>query len=100
MRLRSFIDATPGRYLALSDGALRLAAQLWAKSRREGQPTSDSKALDVDVRLAAQVRSFQALASESVVATTNAKHLSRFVSAKHWSEIQPEIVFRSKPFGD
>ena len=82
-RLDTFINIQPGRYVTLSDEALRLAAELWAHSRREGRPTADGKALDIDV-LFAQALSFNA---EVTIATTNPKHLSQFVSAKHWNEI-------------
>jgi len=85
-RLDAFVAASPGRYLPLTDEALRLAADLWAKSRQEGQPTADPKALDIDVIIAAQALSFAA-ASEVTVATTNPKHLAQFVSAKDWTQI-------------
>ena len=85
-RLDAFVAASPGRYLPLSDEALQLAADLWARSRQEGQPTSDAKALDIDVILAAQALSF-ATASDVTVATTNPKHLAQFVPAKNWNEI-------------
>jgi hypothetical protein len=52
-RLDEFINAIPGRYLPLSDEALRLAAELLAKSRQQGQPPADPKALDIDVIIAA-----------------------------------------------
>ena len=45
-RLDAFLTTNPGRYLPLSDRALRLAAELWAKARPDGQPTADAKALD------------------------------------------------------
>jgi predicted DNA-binding protein (UPF0278 family) len=77
------------RYIPLTDEALQLAADLWAKARQEGRPTADSKELDIDVILAAQVLSLGVPASDVVVATTNAKHLAQFVAAKHWSEILP-----------
>lgn len=83
-RLDAFVNVQPGRYVSLSDDALRLAAELWAKSRQEGRPTADGKALDIDVLLAAQALSFNA---EVTIATTNPKHLSQFVPAKHWTEI-------------
>jgi predicted nucleic acid-binding protein len=72
-RLDAFVGAAPGRYLPLSDEALRLAADLWARSRQEGQPTADAKALDVDVILGAQALSFGAPASDIIVVTMNAK---------------------------
>jgi predicted nucleic acid-binding protein len=86
-RLDEFVNATPDRYLPLSDEALRLAADLWARSRQAGRLTADPKALDIDVIIAAQALSIGADASDLVVATTNPKHLSQFVTAKHWSEI-------------
>ena len=86
-RLDVFINATPGRYLPLSDEALRLAAELWTKSRRQGQPTADPKALDIDVIIAAQALSFGPVLSDITVATTNPKHLSQFFTAKNWNEI-------------
>ena len=75
-RLDAFVNATPGRYLTLSDDALRLAAELWAQSRQMGRPTYGPSALDIDVLIAAQALSFGASASEVVVITTNSKHLS------------------------
>lgn len=86
-RLDAFITATLDRYLPLSDEALRLAADLWAKARQGGQPTADANALDIDVIIAAQALSFGPASAEVMVATTNPKHLSQFVSAKHWNEI-------------
>jgi predicted nucleic acid-binding protein len=86
-RLEAFIAATPGRYLALSDEALRLAAELWAHARQGGRPTADALALDVDVIIAAQALTFGPAPADVVIATTNAKHLAQFISAKHWSEI-------------
>ena len=35
-RLDAFASTTPGRYLPLSDEALQLAAELWAKARQQG----------------------------------------------------------------
>ena len=87
-RLNVFSRAA-NRYIPLTDEALRLSAELWAKARQEGRPTADSKELDIDVILAAQALSFGVPASDVVVATTNAKHLAQFVTAKHWTEILP-----------
>ena len=57
-RLDAFIAAAPGRYLPLSDQALRLGAELWAQSRQSGRPTSNPGDLDIDVLIAAQALSF------------------------------------------
>jgi predicted nucleic acid-binding protein len=83
-RLDAFVNATPGRYLPLSDDALKLAAELWARSRQEGRPTAEGKALDIDVLIAAQALT---LRGDITVVTTNAKHLAQFIPAKHWDEI-------------
>jgi predicted nucleic acid-binding protein len=88
-RLDAFVNASPGRYLALSDDGLRLAADLWAQARQKGRPTADPKALDIDVLIAAQVLSSGFVLSDVVIVTTNPKHLSQFIAAKHWSEVLP-----------
>lgn len=88
-RLDAFVNATPGRYIELSDDALRLAAELWAQARQAGLPTAEPKALDIDVLVAAQVLSSGFAISDVVIVTTNPKHLSQFIAAKHWSEILP-----------
>jgi predicted nucleic acid-binding protein len=86
-RLQKFVGAMPGRYLPLSDEALQLAAEFWARARKQGRPTADVKDLDVDVILAAQALSFGPATQDIVVATTNEKHLSQFVTAREWTRI-------------
>lgn len=73
-------------YLPLSTAAMRQAAEFWAHARKNGIPTTNSTALDVDVILAAQAATL--LNPNVVIATTNAKHLSRFINAKLWQEIE------------
>jgi predicted nucleic acid-binding protein len=92
-RLDQFVSAATGRYIPLSDGALNLGAELWARSRQQGRPTADEKALDIDVLIAAQALSF---GTDVTIVTTNPKHLSQFVSAKHRSlfPITPEPASR------
>lgn len=85
-RLDVFVKAS-NRYIPLTDEALRRSAELWAQARREGRPTADSKELDIDVILAAQVQSFGAAESDVVVATTNLKHLAQLVPAMSWEDI-------------
>jgi predicted nucleic acid-binding protein len=91
-RLDAFVNATPDRYLPLTDDALRFGAELWARSRRAGRPTADAAALDIDVLLAAQALR---LGHSPLVVTTNPKHLSQFVPAQHWTDIAPSTF--SKP---
>ncbi len=74
-------------YLPISTTILRNAAHLWADVRRKGRPTAPNEALDVDVILAAQALSIQTR-GHVVVATTNRKHLERFVQAEHWNDIR------------
>jgi predicted nucleic acid-binding protein len=86
-------------YLPITTEAMRKAAEFWAISRQQGQPTSADEALDADVILAAQAFTLQESmskatngdAADMVIATTNVKHLSRFVTCDHWSKISPEV---------
>lgn len=86
-RLDAFVKAVPDRYVPLTDDALRLAADLWARSRQAGRPTADATALDIDVLLAAQALR---MGGTPIIATTNQKHLSQFISALHWRDISPD----------
>lgn len=63
------------------------AAQLWAQVRQQGKPTADNSALDGDVILAAQAILIGSDEHPSIVATSNAKHLSLFVEAQDWQDI-------------
>jgi predicted nucleic acid-binding protein len=75
-------------FVPLTSATMRRAAELWAELRRVGQPTAADHALDADCILAAQAQlRGEADARPVVVATTNAKHLSRMVDAKLWSEV-------------
>lgn len=74
------------RYEPLATTAMRDAAELWAEARNSGFPNAHDHALDGDVILAAQARELAQL-GDVVVATTNAKHLKRFVDARLWSAI-------------
>jgi predicted nucleic acid-binding protein len=85
--LAQFIHGEPGRYLPLTDADLAKAAELWAAARQQGVPTADPHALDIDVILAAQTLALNLPAEQYVIATSNVGHLSRFVSARSWSDI-------------
>lgn len=75
-------------YLPISTAAMHRAAKFWAQARQSGTPTAPDPALDGDVILAAQAATLgEPLA---VVATTNTQHVSRFVVADQWRNIQPD----------
>lgn len=88
IRLKAFC-LQPRRFLPLTIDHLETAAQLWGQSRRVGLATADPHALDGDVILAAQALSIGIVAPGLIVATTNAAHISRFVAAESWTNIQP-----------
>jgi hypothetical protein len=67
----------------------RLNAIFLSQARREGKPTANPAALDIDVLIAAQALSFAATRSEVTIATTNVKHLSQYTRVRHWSDIAP-----------
>ena len=82
-RLDAFIGQV--EFLPIDTVAMRRAASLWAEARQQGLPTAPDPALDADVILAAQAATLDR--TDVVVATTNPKHLSRFVAAELWIDI-------------
>jgi predicted nucleic acid-binding protein len=74
-------------YLPITTEVMLKAAELWAQVRQQGKPTADNKALDGDVILAAQATLIGSDEHPSIVAMSNAKHLSLFVDAKNWQDI-------------
>jgi predicted nucleic acid-binding protein len=74
-------------YLPLTTEVMLKAAEFWAQARQQGQPTADDKSLDGDVILAAQAATISNQGEDVVIATTNVRHLTRFVQAKIWNEI-------------
>lgn len=84
------LDALKARliYLPITTQAMLLAARFWADARNAGRPTASDASLDADVILAAQAVLF-AGNDDVVVATTNVRHLGRFVAASLWQHISP-----------
>ena len=82
-RLDAFINTV--EYLAITTSAMRQAAEFWAEARQQGRPTAADPALDGDVILAAQAATLSR--DRVIVATTNVRHLSRFVPAELWSDM-------------
>ena len=76
-------------YLPLTTDAMLTAAEFWAEVRRQGRPTSDEKALDIDVILAAQAAALTDAGDTVVIATSNVAHISRFAEASLWRNSPP-----------
>ena len=72
-------------YLPITTAAMLKAAEFWASARRQGQPTAHDLALDADVILAGQAATLGK--RRVVVASTNPRHLRRFVTAEHWQDV-------------
>jgi len=87
-RLDAFVSHPSVTFLPITSAALKLAAELWARTRQQGRPTADPHGLDIDVILAAQLLAGGYPAAEFTVATANVSHLSLFVPAILWSEVR------------
>jgi predicted nucleic acid-binding protein len=74
-------------YIPITTETMRRAAELWGRARREGSPTAPPDALDSDVILAAQAELIADDPRAVVVATSNVRHISRFVAAEFWADI-------------
>jgi predicted nucleic acid-binding protein len=88
-RLKAFC-LQPHRFVPCTTEHLEEAARLWGEARRSGYPTADPQALDCDVILAAQARSLGMPSSDYVIATSNVGHLTQFVPANLWTNIDPQ----------
>jgi hypothetical protein len=79
-----FLDFDP-----ITQVALDKAAELWASVRSAGLTTASPAALDGDVILAAQTILAANVGDVVTIATSNARHLSRFqgIDARPWQSI-------------
>ncbi|HEY8750237.1 MAG TPA: hypothetical protein VIM11_19790 [Tepidisphaeraceae bacterium] len=82
--LDRFVHAETDRFRVVTSKDFVTAAEMWAESRRDGIPTADARALDIDLILCAQVRNSGIPLTDMVVATSNTKHIARFVPATDW----------------
>jgi hypothetical protein len=74
-------------YLGIVKKAMRRAAELWAFARQAGQPTAGDSTIDADMILVGQAETLGD--PNTVIATTNVRHLPRFFPADLWSIITP-----------
>jgi predicted nucleic acid-binding protein len=74
-------------YLPITTEVILTAAELWAKARNQGYPTASPDALDGDVILASQALILRSQGYNTIIATTNLGHLSRFTIARIWQEV-------------
>jgi len=63
------------------------AAEFWAAARKMGRPSADDASLDADMILVAQAGAIVREGDETVIATTNVRHLALFAPARMWREI-------------
>jgi predicted nucleic acid-binding protein len=74
-------------YAPLTTDIMLLAADLWARTRRAGRPTSSPGALDGDCILTATALIVATGGDRVTVATDNVKHFP-FVDAQPWDQIR------------
>jgi predicted nucleic acid-binding protein len=77
-------------FLPITKNLMKKAAELWAISRSKGQATADIKNIDADIIIATTCQLLQVEDPDQnlIIATTNVKHLSRFLEARNWREIK------------
>ena len=73
------------KYLPITTDAMLIAAEFWADARKRGLPTGHHHSLDADVILAAQAAVCPT--KSVVIASTNPRHLARFIPAERWEDI-------------
>jgi len=85
----SRLDALKGilGYAPITTRVMLKAAEFWAAARRMGRQSADDASLDADMILAAQAAALVHDRDETVIATTNIRHLASFASARIWREI-------------
>jgi hypothetical protein len=78
--------------MPITTAVMLRAAQFWAQARKTGKPTADNAAIDADVILAAQAAILIDEGSDTVIATSNPRHLALFAPAAEWQSIYKVIV--------
>jgi hypothetical protein len=70
-------------YAPVTTPVMLKAAEFWATVRRMGQQSADDASLDADMIPAAQAAALNRGGDDTVIATTNVRHLSLFASARY-----------------
>lgn len=83
------LDALKGMlgYAPITTSVMLKAAEFWATARKMGRQSADDASLDADMILVAQTDALVREGDETVIATTNVRHLELFASARIWREI-------------
>ena len=83
------LDALKGmlEYAPITTSVMLKAAEFWAAARKMGRQSADDASLDADMILVAQASALVRAGDETVIATTNVRHLTLFASARIWREI-------------
>jgi hypothetical protein len=74
-------------YAPITTPVMLKAAEFWASARKMGRQSADDASLDADMILAAQAGAPVRAGDQTVIATTNVRHLALFASARIWREI-------------
>ncbi len=84
------LDALKGmlEYAPITTAVMLKAAEFWAMARKIGRKSADDASLDADMILVAQARVLVRDGSETIIATTNVRHLAAFSPAKNWRDIE------------
>jgi hypothetical protein len=73
-------------YAQITTPVMLKAAEFWAAARKMGRQSAADASLDADMILVAQARGIVRDGDETVIATTNVRHLALFASARMWRE--------------
>jgi len=74
-------------YAPITTSVMLKAAEFWASAWKMGRQSADDASLDADMILVAQAGAVVHDRDETVIATTNVRHLASFASARIWREI-------------
>jgi hypothetical protein len=83
------LDALKGllRYVPITTPVMLKAAEFWASARNMGRQSGADASRDADMILAAQAAILAGGTDETVIATTNVRHLALFAVARVWRDI-------------